>query len=354
MAEALRLARRGLWTTDPNPSVGCVIAHGALVVGRGYTQRPGEPHAEIMALREAGDRARSATVYTTLEPCSHHGRTPPCADALIESGVNKVISAMHDPNPLVDGNGSQRLAAAGIEVHSGLMEQHARNVNPGFISRFERGRPWVRAKLAGSLDGRTAGPDGESKWITSEHARVDGHRWRACASAIMTGIETVLADDPTLDVRLDGFAKTLPVIVLDSQARLAKTARILRSGAEVLQISTRGSDATLDCEQWVLAAEKDGHIQLDALMTLLAEREINELHVEAGATLTGSLLMQGLVDELIVYQAGCLIGSQGRALAVLPGMEKLAQRLHMELLDSRPVGPDWRFIYAPHNAGQVD
>lgn len=354
MAEALRLARLGLWTTDPNPSVGCVIAHDTRVVGRGYTQRPGEPHAEIMALREAGDRARGATVYSTLEPCSHHGRTPPCADALIKAGVRKVISAMHDPNPLVDGNGSQRLIAASVEVGSGLMERQARKINPGFISRFERGRPWVRAKLAGSLDGCTAGPDGESKWITSEYARADGHRWRARASAIMTGIETVLADDPTLDVRLNGFRKTLPVIVLDSQARLPQTARILRSGAEVLQISTRKSDQALDCEQWVLSADKDGRIPLDALMTRLAGREINELHVEAGATLTGSLLMQNLVDELIVYQAGCLVGAQGQALAVLPGMEKLDQRLHLQLLDSRRVGPDWRFIYAPSNGGQGD
>ena len=347
MAEALRLARRALGTTDPNPSVGCLLTHGAEVVGRGYTQRPGEPHAEIMALRDAGDRAHGATAYTTLEPCSHYGRTPPCADALIKAGIKRVVSAMHDPNPLVDGNGGQRLTAAGVEVHSGLMERQARDLNPGFISRFERGRPWVRAKLAGSLDGRTTGPDGESKWITSEHARADGHRWRARASAILTGIETVLADDPALDVRLDECRKTPPVIVLDSHARLTPTAKILHGGAEVLQISTRESDPTLDCEQCVLAADQDGRVRLDAMMTMLAERQINELHVEAGATLTGSLLMHDLVDELIVYQAGCLIGAQGQALAVLPGMEKLAQRLHMKLLDSRRIGPDWRFVFRP-------
>ncbi|MEM7053810.1 MAG: bifunctional diaminohydroxyphosphoribosylaminopyrimidine deaminase/5-amino-6-(5-phosphoribosylamino)uracil reductase RibD [Pseudomonadota bacterium] len=345
MAEALRLARRGLWTTDPNPSVGCVLAHGCEVIGRGYTQRPGEPHAEIMALRDAGPRARGATVYSTLEPCSHYGRTPPCADALIEAGVAKVISAMRDPNPLVDGSGNDRLKKADIEVQSGLMEPHARDLNPGFISRFERGRPWLRAKIAGSLDGRTTGPDGESKWITSEHARADGHRFRARASAILTGIETVLADDPTLDVRLAEFQKTPPIIVLDSQARLPQDAKILHSSASVLQV-TGHATANPVCEQLLLEAGADGHIPLKQLMPMLAEREINELHVEAGATLTGSLLMQNLVDELIVYQADCLIGDQGRGLLALPGMEKLDQRLHLRLLERRQIGPDWRLRYA--------
>ena len=346
MAEALRLARRGLWTTDPNPSVGCVLAHGDEVVGRGFTQRPGEPHAEIMALRDAGEQAKGSTVYATLEPCSHYGRTPPCADALIRAGVAKVISAMRDPNPLVDGSGNHKLKAAGIEVQTGLMESLARNLNPGFISRFERSRPWVRAKIAGSLDGRKTGPDGESKWITSEHARADGHRWRARASAILTGIETVLADDPSLDIRLDEFQKTLPIIVLDSQARLPQDAKILQSNAPVLQVTSRAS-ANPVCEQLVVESNSNGRIALDALMPLLAKREINTLHVEAGATLTGSVLMQGLVDELIIYQAGCLIGAQGRALMQLPGVEKLADRLHLELLDQRRVGPDWRMIYRP-------
>ena len=346
MAGALREARKGLWTTDPNPAVGCVIAQHDEQIGAGFTQAPGQPHAEIMALRAAGDRARGATVYTTLEPCSHFGRTPPCVDALIEAGVARVVSAMADPNPLVDGQGHDRLADAGIQVEQGLMEAQARALNPGFISRFERKRPWVRAKIAGSVDGRSSGPDGQSQWITSRAARQDGHRWRAQASAILTGIGTVMADNPALDVRLDEFSRRLPVVVVDSHARLPADRKILQGkDARVIQATTGTPADKHATDVLELSAGPDGRVPLADLMHRLLEFDINTLHVEAGPTLTGALLMDGLVDELIVYQAASLMGERGQALVCLPGMEKFSQRLHLEPLDQRRVGSDLRWIY---------
>ena len=352
MAEALRLARKGLWTAEPNPRVGCVIAQQEKIVGLGWHERTGGPHAESVALEQAGNAANGATVYVTLEPCSHHGRTPPCADALIDAGVGRVICAMRDPHPNVAGEGLRRLRRAGIEVRCGLMAEPARELNRGFASRIERDRPWVRAKLAGSLDGRISGPDGRSKWITGTAARRDGHRWRARAGAILTGIDTVLADDPGLDVRLDSFAKKPLVIVADSKGRLPPTAKLLTTGAPVLQASVAASPGPPPgCERLVLDAGADGRIDLAVLLAALARREINELHVEAGPVLTGALLAAGLVDELLVYHAPCIIAEQGGALARLPGVEKLDQRLHFTVLDQRRIGSDTRLRLVPVMAG---
>jgi len=349
MAEALRLARRGLWTAEPNPRVGCVVVRQARIVGRGWHQRTGGPHAEAGALVEAGAAARGATVYVTLEPCSHHGHTPPCAEALIDAGVARVVCALRDPHPSVSGAGMRRLQRAGVEVRCGLMADRAHRLNCGFFSRIERGRPWVRAKLAGSLDGRSTGPDGESKWITGQAARRDGHRWRARAGAILTGIETVRADDPGLDVRLEGFSKTPLVVVADSRGRLPADAKILTTGAPVLQACAgEGAAAVTGAEQTVAGADSNGQVDLRRLLTILARREINELHVEAGPVLTGALLAAGLVDELLVYQAPCMIGAQGGSLARLPGVEKLGQRLHFKVLERRMVGQDLRLRLAPH------
>ena len=348
MAEALRLARKGLWTSEPNPRVGCVIARGERIVGRGWHARTGGPHAEAGALGEAGTDARGATAYVTLEPCSHQGRTPPCADALIKAGIARAVCAMRDPDPRVAGEGMRGLEAAGVRVDCGLMQAPAHELNAGFVSRFERKRPFVRAKLAGSLDGRISGPDGESKWITGEAARRDGHRWRARAGAVLTGIETVLADDPGLDVRLGDFEKKPLVVIADSRARLPASAKLLTTGAPVLQACVKEDAAELKgCERVLMPAGPDGRVALDALLGLLAERSINELHVEAGPTLTGALLAASLVDELIVYQAPCIIGAEGGAMLRLPGVEKLDQRLHLDVLERRVVGRDLRLRLTP-------
>lgn len=348
MAQALELAAKGLWTTHPNPRVGCVIVHGGEVVGRGWHERAGGPHAEVVALNEAGERARGATAYVTLEPCSHHGRTPPCADALIAAGIKRVVCAVGDPHPRVDGDGLRQLREAGIEVGSGLLEAEARELNIGFFSRIERGRPWLRVKLAGSLDGRSGGPDGESKWITGNIARRDGHRWRARADAILTGIGTVLADDPALNVRLDDFERAPTVIVADSRNRLPAAARLLGTGAPVWQAGGHGhGDAPAGVERLEVPAGHDGRPQLAALLAELARREIGELHVEAGPTLSGALLGAGLVDELLVYLAPSLIGAHGAPLVRLPGVEKLADRLHFDVIDIERVGPDLRLLLRP-------
>jgi len=324
MAEALRLARRGLWTTAPNPRVGCVIAHGDEVVGRGWHERVGGPHAEVGALAEAGVRARGATAYVTLEPCSHHGRTPPCADALIEAGVARVVIAAGDPHPKVNGGGIARLHQAGIECALGLMEGPARELNCGFFSRVERGRPWVRVKLAGSLDGRSVGPDGCSQWITGPAARADGHRWRARADLILSGIGTVLADDPQLTVRLEQHTASPAVAVLDSKSRLPTGARLLGTGARLLHVVSPDAGPS----------------------PAGAELEFNEIHVEAGPMLSGALLAAGLIDEVLLYQAPSLIGA-GAALAELPGLEKLEQRLHFQLIETRRIGADQRLLLRP-------
>ncbi|MEE4302699.1 MAG: bifunctional diaminohydroxyphosphoribosylaminopyrimidine deaminase/5-amino-6-(5-phosphoribosylamino)uracil reductase RibD [Wenzhouxiangella sp.] len=344
MAEALRLAEKGRFTADPNPAVGCVIVNDGEIVGSGWHRAAGEPHAETLALQEAGVRARGAVAYVSLEPCSHHGRTPPCANALVEAGVAAVVSAMPDPDARVSGKGHDILARAGITVRTGLMEEAARALNRGFVSRHERGRPWVRVKLAVSLDGFTAGADGRSQWITGESARADVQSWRARASCILTGIGTVLADDPRLNVRLGGFERHLTRVVVDSDGRLPEGLRLATLPGPVILASCVAPREIAGVSWWQLPADLAGRVSLPALMARLAEHDINTVHVEAGPTLSGALVASGLADELLVYQAPCLIG-RGRPLLDLPGMEKFEDRLHLDLIDQRRLGSDWRFLY---------
>jgi diaminohydroxyphosphoribosylaminopyrimidine deaminase / 5-amino-6-(5-phosphoribosylamino)uracil reductase len=349
MAEALRLAERGRLTADPNPAVGCVVVNDGKVVGRGWHRAAGQPHAEPLALSEAGHRARGATVYVTLEPCSHHGRTPPCAQALIDAGVSEVVLAMNDPHDRVNGSGQDMLARTGIRVRSGLMEREARALNRGFVTRHECGRPRVRIKLAISVDGYVAGADGQSKWITSPAAREDVQIWRAKASAILTGIGTVLADDPHMNLRLPGIDRHLTRVVVDSNGRMPENARMLGlAGPVILAGRQHPGWERGGVEWWELPAGADGRVDLKRLLERLAEREINEIQVEAGAGLCGALVAAGLVDELLIYQASCLIG-RGKPMLALAGMEKFADRLHLGLIDSRRVGPDWRFLYQTTN-----
>jgi len=349
MADALRLAERGLYTTDPNPRVGCVIVKDEKVIGRGFHRKAGEAHAEVLALNEADEAARGATVYVTLEPCMHLGRTGPCADALIEAGVARVIAAMQDPNPLVAGKGFAKLRAAGIETASDLLEEQARQINPGFISRMARGRPWVRSKLAVSLDGRMALVSGKSKWISGEAAREDAQRWRARSSAILTGIGTVLADDPAFTVRLPGEWRQPKRIVVDSSLRMRPDALILKQPGET-HIATTITDAAhhtplvaAGARLLVLPA-KDDHVDLAVLMRRLAEVECNEILVEAGAQLNGALLEAGLVDEFIIYMAPHLLGDSARGMFHLPPLMDMGGRQELQITDLRQVGEDLRIM----------
>ena len=346
VARALRLAERGLYTTQPNPRVGCVIAHGADIVGEGWHQRAGEPHAEVFALRDAGERARDATAYVTLEPCAHFGKTPPCADALIAAKIGRVVAACEDPNPRVAGGGFTKLREAGIAVEIGLMRDTARELNPGFFSRLERRRPWVRVKLASSLDGRTALSNGESKWITSEASRADVQRWRARSSAILTAIGTVMADNPQLTVRLDKpFVAPLRVI-LDRTLRTARGSNVLDGSAPTLIV--HGADAKRDDRfNHIELADvplRDGQIDLNALMNRLAERGVNELQVEAGPKLCGSLLSADLVDELLLYTAPALLGDSARPLLALPEFASMTDVPRWNIVDRRQIGEDTRLL----------
>lgn len=353
MAQALRLAERGLFTTQPNPRVGCVIAHDDQVVGEGWHQRAGEAHAEVLALREAGDHARGATAYVTLEPCAHHGRTPPCADALIAAGVARVVIAAEDPFPEVDGRGMQKLRAAGIEVQAGLMREQARELNVGFFCRIERGRPFLRLKLAMSLDGRTALASGESRWITSEAARTDVQRWRARSSAILAGSGTVLADDPRLTVRLPGEQRGVaPLrVVLDRDLRVPASFQVLDTSAPTLLLHDAGLASIQNIPSGVghagIPLDALGRLDLHAVLAALAERDINELHVEAGARLGGALLTAGLVDELLLYVAPVLLGHEARPLMELAGISTMAERWQLDVIEQRSVGPDWRLRLRP-------
>lgn len=356
MAEALTLARRGLYSTMPNPRVGCVLARGGEVVGRGWHERAGSPHAEIHALEAAGERADGATAYVTLEPCVHRGRTGPCADALIAAGVRAVVVAVPDPNPAVNGGGLARLAAHGIETRVGLLAPQGRALNPGFLSRMERGRPWVRVKLAQSLDGRTALANGDSQWITGAAAREDVQRWRARACAILTGVGTVLADDPSLNVRLDDRESQPLRVIVDSRWRTppeAKTlslpGRVLIAGLEDESIppalSAVAECLPLPCAEDPLAEVP--RVNLEALLAELARREVNEVHVEAGGTLSGALLRAALLDELLLYQATCLLGDAGRPSFLLGGLEDMAGRPEFRGLERVAVGDDLRMRLAP-------
>ena len=354
MAEALQLAARGLYTTEPNPRVGCVIVRDNEIVGRGFHAFAGGPHAEIEALQEAGERASGATVYVTLEPCAHHGKTPPCVEALLRAKVARVVAAMVDPNPLVGGKGLAQLAAAGIATESGLMAAEAAALNPGFISRMTRQRPWVRVKLAASLDGRTAMASGESQWITGEAARADVHRLRARSSAILTGIGTVLKDDPQLTVRLSsqdlGIDVDMPQpirIVLDRQGQIAANARLFSDETSPVWVVTAQTAVASLREKLPkhvrlqVIPEREGHLDLAALWTWLAEEEINEVMVESGPKLAGALLEGGWIDECVIYLAPCLMGVDARGLFDL-SIGLMAERRPVQINDIRRVGTDWR------------
>ena len=360
MAHALRLAACGLYTTAPNPRVGCVIADGETVLGTGFHQRAGEPHAEVFALREAGARARGATAYVTLEPCAHHGRTPPCADALVAAGVGRVVVAAEDPFDQVAGRGIERLRAAGITVETGLMRDAARELNIGFFSRIERGRPFVRVKLAMSLDGRTALANGDSKWITGEAARADVQHWRARSSAILSGSGTVLADNPHLTVRLasnslspgaaegEGF-KPLRVI-LDRHLRTPAGSHVLDGAAPTLLLHAANATPAATRSnhvEYVSVPEQGDALDLHAVLALLAGRDCNEIHVEAGPTLCGALFAAGLVDELLLYIAPVMLGSEAAPLMNLPALTDMASRWSLQLLDQRMLGSDIRLRLRP-------
>jgi diaminohydroxyphosphoribosylaminopyrimidine deaminase/5-amino-6-(5-phosphoribosylamino)uracil reductase len=348
MARALQLARRGLDTTSPNPRVGCVLVKDGAIVGEGWHERAGEPHAEIHALRAAGDAAQGATAYVTLEPCSHHGRTPPCADALIAAGVARVVAAISDPNPRVSGQGLEKLRAAGIEVECGLMEAEARELNIGFFKRMVRCTPWVRSKIAASLDGRTALANGASQWITGEDARRDVQRWRARSCAILTGIGTVLADDPQLSVREPANSRQPLRVVVDSRLRIPPTARILQQGRVLIYTATHDAEKIAALEQAgaqvIEEPLADGSVNLYAVIGDLAARGCNEVLVEAGATLNGALLRGGFVHELVIYLAPDFLGDAARGMVQLGELVKLDQRVGLEWHDVRRVGKDLRIV----------
>lgn len=348
MARALQLAERGLWTTSPNPRVGCVLTRDGEIVGEGWHERAGEPHAEVNALRVAGDRARNSTAYVTLEPCSHHGRTPPCAEALIAAGVSRVVAAMTDPNPLVAGQGLAMLQAAGIVTASGLLENEARELNIGFVSRMTRGRPWLRLKTAASLDGKTALNNGISQWITGPDARRDGQRWRARACAILTGIGTVRDDDPQLNVRdVETLRQPLRVVV-DSRLETPLTARILQGGSVLIAGAVDDAEKAARLRstgaEVLILPNAAGKVELRDLLEELARRGINEVHAEAGFKLNGSLLREGLVDELLLYLAPCLIGHEASGLFNLPELTDLDGKRRLQIRDLRQIGEDIRLI----------
>ncbi|MDT8281243.1 MAG: bifunctional diaminohydroxyphosphoribosylaminopyrimidine deaminase/5-amino-6-(5-phosphoribosylamino)uracil reductase RibD [Gammaproteobacteria bacterium] len=368
MQRAIRLAKKGQYTTQPNPRVGCVVVKDGDIVGEGWHQVAGAAHAEVIALARAGSAAKGATVYVTLEPCSHTGKTPPCADALIKAGVKKVITAMIDPNPQVAGSGVKRLQDAGIVTQSGLLEAQARELNPGFIKRMESARPFVRIKMAMSLDGRTAMASGESQWISSEASRNDVQRLRAESSAILTGIETVLVDDPSMNVRLSaqqlgietqadqvaGQVRQPKRIVLDSQFRMPSQAKIFSVEGQCIVYTTVNVENPGDYPFMIETCDsQDGRIDLHWLMKDLAEKEINLLHVEAGSVLCGALLKNDLVDEIIIYMAPHIMGDAAKGLFNLPGLERMKDRISLHIKDVRSVGNDIRITAQPLSAAKL-
>lgn len=346
MSQAIKLAERGLYTTSPNPRVGCVIVKNNQVIGCGWHECAGQPHAEINALNSAGREARNATVYVTLEPCSHYGRTPPCAQALIKAGVARVMVAMLDPNPLVAGKGIAMLRQAGVIVQCGLLEAQARELNIGFISRMVRHRPWVRLKIAASLDGKTALSNGESQWITSEAARLDGHRLRAISCAILTGMGTVKRDDPQLTVRHVETSRQPLRIVIDNRLEISVNSKLLQG--DKLWIFTAEKDESkkkiLEDKgaHVIILPSNDGRVDLTQMMIKLVDLEINELLVEAGSTLSGAMVQAGLIDELIIYLAPCILGDRAQGMLNLPMLTTLAHRHKLELTDVRMIGADIR------------
>ena len=353
MRRALDLAERGMYTTTPNPRVGAVIVKDGRIIGEGWHQVAGEAHAEVNAVRDARtkggpDAVRGSTMYVTLEPCSHHGRTPPCADLLVEAGVSRLVAAMEDPNPLVAGQGFARVRAAGIDVRCGLMEGDARDLNIGFVARMTRALPWVRLKVAASLDGKTALANGQSQWITGPEARKDGHAWRARACAILTGIGTVLEDDPLLNVR-DVITPRQPLkVIVDSRLQTPVDARILAEGRVLIAcaVDDVGARARLEDQgaEIILLPNAAGKVELMDLMRELARRNLNEIHVESGFKLNGSLLREGCVDELLLYFAPSIIGEGAQGMFNLPLLTSLDQRLKLKLHKVGQVGDDLRIL----------
>ena len=353
MQQAIALAWQGRFSTSPNPRVGCVIAQGGQIVGQGFHLKAGEPHAEVHALRQAGELARGATAYVTLEPCSHHGRTPPCAEALVAAGVSRVVAAMSDPNPHVAGRGLALLAAAGIRTECGLLEAEARELNRGFLSRIERGRPFVRLKCAASLDGKTALSDGRSQWITNAAARADVQILRAESCAVLTGIGTVLADDPLLTVRAFPAVRPPERVVLDSRLRLPQTAKLLADASAPVLILTGETDpakhATFARFPHVslraIPLLSDGLLDLNAALSALAEQGIGEVLAEAGATLAGALLRADLVDEIVLYQAPKILGTAARGLFELPeNPAALAAQAHWQTVSADILDGDVKWV----------
>lgn len=352
MSRAIQLAWHGLYSTDPNPRVGCVIVRDGVIVGEGWHERAGEAHAEVNALQQAGEKAEDATAYITLEPCSHTGKTPPCTDALLEAKVARVVAAMQDPNPRVAGSGIQQLRNAGVQVEVGLLEAEAKQLNPGFIQRMSAGRPFVRNKLAMSLDGRTAMADGESKWITGEAARMDVQRLRARSSAIVTGVGTILADDPSLTVRLDETERQPLRVIIDTNLSTPADARVLNEPGETLIVTCSEDEDVI-----ALLTEKGaevrqlpshaGSVDLHALMELLSELQINEVLLETGATLSGAMLEAELIDEIVIYMAPILMGNEARGLYRLQHIQSMQDKIQLEIRDTRVVGTDLRITATP-------
>jgi diaminohydroxyphosphoribosylaminopyrimidine deaminase/5-amino-6-(5-phosphoribosylamino)uracil reductase len=361
MGRAIQLAKRGRYTSQPNPRVGCVLVKDGEIVAEGFHRRAGEAHAERNALAKAGEVARGATAYITLEPCCHQGRTPPCTDGLIEAGVKRVVAAMTDPNPQVAGEGYARLRQAGIEVLTGVMTPQAEALNPGYIKRMAQGLPYVRCKMAMSLDGRTAMANGESQWITSPEAREDVQRLRASSHAILTGVGTLLADDPSMIVRLSrealGIDEDLPIphpvrIVLDPNLDTPATAKMLTLPGPTLIVCSdedpvHGAALEAAGAQVVILPGDRHRLDLHEVLQFLASQEINEVLLESGATLAGGMLKQGLIDEMIIYQAPHLMGDSGRGLFSLPGIQQMSQRIGLRLTDLRRIGPDIRITAVP-------
>ncbi len=352
MARALLLAERGVFTTAPNPRVGCVIVKNEVIIAEGWHHRAGEAHAEVNALLQLNQReANGADCYITLEPCSHDGKTPPCCDAIIKAGIKRVIIAMKDPNPMVAGRGIEKLKQVGIVVVLGVLEEQAEKLNQGFCQRMRMGRPYIRSKLAMSVDGKTAMASGESQWITSQDARQDVQKLRAQSSVILTGIGTVLNDDPSLSVRPgdwypQGELVRQPLrVVIDSNLRIPLNAKILNSEAETLVVSIKPSDKK-GVNVMVIQADR-GHVDLKKLMNRLAEREINDVMVEAGSKLNGALVQAGLVDELVIYMAPKLLGDSAQGLFHLPALQKMSQNIALNITDIRAVGSDWRITASP-------
>mgnify|MGYP003676003891 CR=1 FL=1 len=360
MARALELARKGLYSTHPNPRVGCVVVRDGQIVGEGWHARAGEPHAEVHALRQAGEQARGATAYVTLEPCSHHGRTPPCADALVAAGVARVVAAMQDPNPQVAGNGLERLEQAGIQVQCGVLEGEARALNVGFIKRMEQGLPFVRVKLAMSLDGRTAMASGESQWITGPAARAAVQRLRARSSVVLSGADTVLADAARLTVRADelgldaelsALAVTRPPlrVLVDGRLRVALDVPFFQAGSALVATSVAASEAERyrhEGHELLEVPGADGYVDLRQLLVELAARGANEVLVEAGPRLAGAFARLGLVDEYQLFVAPKFLGSSARPLLDWP-LAHMAEAPQLKIVEMRAVGDDWRIIAVP-------